>query len=92
MVCYLSAVLPLALTAWGLRACAGVGLRRLIPETKGLALEQMDALFEDFQGGRQKAAPSAGGSGGKSEGGDSLMQMQTAPTTANGEAYEPPVV
>ena len=55
------------------------GLCRFIPETRGVSLEQMDRLFEEFQGkqGASKLSDSS-----KSSGGDALMAQQAVPDVA----------
>ena len=51
---------------------------RLIPETRGVSLEQMDNLFAEFRGTQTaKLGDSLKGSGG-----DSLMSQQAAPDVA----------
>ena len=63
--------LSLAWLAWADILCFG----RLIPETRGVSLEQMDNLFAEFRGTQTaKVGDSLKGSGG-----DSLMSQQ-APT------------
>ena len=60
--------------------CAAVsvnGLCRFIPETRGVSLEQMDRLFEEFQGKQEGSGDSS-----KSSGSDSLMAQQAQPDVA----------